>query len=592
METMQELSNSTEEELLLGENATSQREEIDYSSLSKSDLLKHLKDLQTKDMDEVNAELMDIKSAYDDLMNDEKQEALVKFKSEGGVVADFDYRLDEESKVFEKLFDDLKFRLKNYNNQKKELEQNAQRKKIALVEELREIVNSHEVTNATFNKVKELQQTWREANDVSSYTDAELWRNYKALLDIYYNNRSISYELKELDRKKNQELKTALCEKVEALVNESSISKMLGKLSSYHKEYKVIGPVPDEIREELWQRFKNASQAIYDKRDVFEKEFEAQKKVNGELKRAVIDELQTIIDTENKKISDWNNRTKEISVLQDKWKTIGPAEKEVSKEISKVFWAKVKEFYNLKSTFFNELDEIRKVNLKAKETLCEKVEAIKDHENFKDTADKIKRLQAEWKNIGPVPQKYSDSIFLRFRTACDYFFNRRKEFFNEKDAEYVENAKIKNDLIAEIEKLTETQIDEFVRLIGEYDAIGFVPKDKVEAISKAYKKATTSFLSKIPEGNQKDELEITVELGSLKGHPNAGVIIGKQRDKIRSQINDINSDIATLKTNIEFFARSKNADKLRAEVDQKVEVAEKKAKELKRKLQLINSFEY
>ena len=237
---MQDLSNSTEEELLLGENEAPQREEVDYSSLTKSELLNLLKELQTKDMEAVNAELPEIKSAFDDLHNEEKAIALARFKEEDGADVDFEYRFGEKTTSFYKLADELHLRLKSYLTQKKELEKSAQRKKESVVEELREVVNSNEVTNATFNRVKELQQMWREANDVTSYTESELWRNYKALLDIYYNNRSISFELKELDRKKNYDQKVSICESVEDLINEESISKALGQLSAYHKEYKNI----------------------------------------------------------------------------------------------------------------------------------------------------------------------------------------------------------------------------------------------------------------------------------------------------------------------------------------------------------------
>ena len=213
------------------------------------------------------------------------------------------------------------------------------------------------------------------------------------------------------------------------------------------------------MREALWQRLKTASQALYDKRDAFEKEFAIQKKENGIKKAAIIEQLQVIIDKPNVKISDWNKRTKEIGEQQELWKAIGPVDRELGKSITKQFWAKVKEFYQLKSDFFNQLDEERQVNLKAKELLCEKVEALKDHENFKDTADKIKRLQAEWKNIGPVPQKQSEPIYARFREACDYFFNRRKEFFAEKDAEFIDNAKAKQELIKAIGQLKEGQVN-------------------------------------------------------------------------------------------------------------------------------------
>ena len=215
-----------------------------------------------------------------------------------------------------------------------------------------------------------------------------------------------------------------------------------------------------------------------------------------------------------------------------------------------------------------------------------------DKRKQKDTADKIKRLQADWKKVGPVSHKLSDVIYNRFRTACDHFFNRRKEFFNEKDAEYVENGKAKEALIEKISSLKEGDVEGFKALTLEWDAIGFVSRDDKEKIAKAYSAATAAFMANVPEGQEKDELEITIELGGLKGNPKAGIILRKKQDQLRGEINSIKGDINTLNTNIEFFARSKNADGLRAEVEAKIEVANGQIKELKRKLQLINKFEY
>lgn len=376
------------------------------------------------------------------------------------------------------------------------------------------------------------------------------------------------------------------------MLKENSIKEIINVLNQCHQDWKLIGPVPEDVRESLWDKFKAITQKVYEHRDHLQAEYDKLKEANLELRQAVIVKLKELISSDLSKISEWNERTKEVQKLQDEWNAIGAVPRDKSKGIANEFWGVVKGFFRNKGEFFNQLDAERGENLKAKEVLCEKVEVLKDEENFKLTADKIKQLQADWKKIGPVSQKQSDAIYKRFRTACDYFFDRRKEFFNEKDKEYVENGKVKEALIKKIEELKEDDIEGFKAIVVEWDTVGFVSRDSKEKITTDYKKATNAFLEKVKEGAEKDELEITVELGGLKGNPRAADIVFKKKDQIRKEISKFQDEINTLKTNIEFFARSKNADGLRAEVEGKIEVANAEIKELKRKMQLINKFEF
>lgn len=587
---MEEIKSIDEEELSLGEEQQ-EIEEIDFSTYSKEDLLGYLKGLTNETLDKVSQNLHLAKRSFDKIYQEEKTQALDRFKADGGKPEDFDYRLDDVSRSFEDVYQNLSEKVKSYKSQQKELQSKLKLRKAAIVEELRVIVHENEMTNSAYNKVKELQQEWREANESQTFSDKELWLNYKALLDIYYNNRSFSFELKELDRKKNLEAKTELCEKAEALITEEVVPKALKELSKLHQEYKVIGLVPESLREELWTRFKTASDKLYERRGEYEEALKEQYKANYDKKLEVVAKLDMLLEQTATKISEWNEQTTLLGVIQDEWNALGPVPKEVAKEISRSFWAKVKTFFKKKGVFFNELDAQRGENLKKKEALCEKVEALKDDEHFKDTAEKIKRLQAEWKECGPVSKKDSDAIYKRFRAACDYFFDRRKKFYSSRDEEFVSNLKSKEELLTKIESLKEGDVSSFKELVASYDALGFVPREKKEKIAKAYTKITKSFMESLPEGNEKDELEIEVEFGGLKGNPQAANLINKRKDGIRRKISDLKNDINTLNTNIEFFARSKNADGLRKEVEGKIAKAEEGITELKRKLQLINSFE-
>lgn len=589
----EEMNKSVEEELLLGEDQQEQEiEEVDYSSFSKEELLSGVKEIRNSDMAIISVQYPQFKSAYDALFSTERKEALARFVSEGGVKQDFEYRLDDISKEFTKLTEEFSQKIKDFGVQQKELQFQASKKKEQVVETLRELVSSSEVSNHIFKQVKELQQTWKEANEVTQSGDRELWRSYKGLLDIFYNNRNISFELLDLDRKKNLVAKEELIKVAEGLLKENSIKEIINVLNQCHQDWKLIGPVPEDVRESLWDKFKAITQKVYEHRDHLQAEYDKLKEANLELRQAVIVKLKELISSDLSKISEWNERTKEVQKLQDEWNAIGAVPRDKSKGIANEFWGVVKGFFRNKGEFFNQLDAERGENLKAKEVLCEKVEVLKDEENFKLTADKIKQLQADWKKIGPVSQKQSDAIYKRFRTACDYFFDRRKEFFNEKDKEYVENGKVKEALIKKIEELKEDDIEGFKAIVVEWDTVGFVSRDSKEKITTDYKKATNAFLEKVKEGAEKDELEITVELGGLKGNPRAADIVFKKKDQIRKEISKFQDEINTLKTNIEFFARSKNADGLRAEVEGKIEVANAEIKELKRKMQLINKFEF
>ena len=267
------------------------------------------------------------------------------------------------------------------------------RKKKEIINQLRELVNGVE-NKDTFNKVKELQNTWKKIGQVQSSKDKALWTTYNALLDIFYDNRSIYFELKDLDRKKNLELKNTICDKAENLINNTNIMKAVSILNDLHAEFKHIGPVEKDKQEDIWNRLKVASDEVYKKKKDFIANIKVSLNDNLEKKTKLLDEINKIKNFKSDKIKDWNLRTKELMSLKDKWNSIGGAPKTSSRNISKDFWNSFKEFFANKSKFFKKIDESFKANLKLKKDLIEKVNELKSSDEWEKTSKEIQSIQA------------------------------------------------------------------------------------------------------------------------------------------------------------------------------------------------------
>jgi hypothetical protein len=392
------------------------------------------------------------KPVFDELRESERTEALERFTAEGGEKDDFDYKPDELSQRFELAVRQLRERKHSYmKDQEKSREKNLHDKQ-ALLEQLRQLVDSEE-TNVSLGALKKVQDEWKRIGPVPSAQSRDLWANYHALIERFYSNRSIYFELKELDRKKNLEAKQDIVDKAEKLAAQETSPNVIRELNDLHEEYKHVGPVPKEDQESLWQRFKAASDVIYSRR---KEQLETQRKEqeqNVGTKVALCEEAEKYAGFGSDKIAEWNDQTRQILDLQKRWEASGFLPRDKAKEINKRFWAAFKGFFHHKNEFFRRLEAYREDNLRRKTSLCEQVEALKDSENVEATADKIKAYQLEWKEIGPVPEKQREAIFERFKQACDAFFDRRREQRNSTDREFEKNFTVKSEICDKIEKM-------------------------------------------------------------------------------------------------------------------------------------------
>ena len=568
---------------------------LDLSGQSKAQLLDLIKEkINSPNALKSDKTIQEIKNAFDGLSNKEREDAFQQFLGEGGIADDFEYRGSSIDKEFNIIFNEFKKQL--YAN-RKEAEKQKEKNLVAkteLLNKLRELVDGEETT-LSMAAVKAIQDSWKSIGPVPLSQSRNLWASFNALMDRFYDNRSIYFELKELDRKKNLESKLELCEKAESLVQLEDLKDAIQQLNELHEEFKHLGPVPREEQEQVWQRFKSASDAIYDRRKEF---FEGQKDVlkkNLEEKEALIVTLTPFGEFKADRIKDWNSKTKEILELQKAWEKVGALPKESSKEINKAFWTLFKQFFHNKNLFFKELDDIRATNQKKAEELIAKAKELQENTNWQTTANQFVKLQQDWKKLGPTPEKQRDALYKKFKEACDSFFENRRNSSKDSNTEFELNLAKKLAIIDQIHALksVETGLDEnqLSDLVTEFNALGFVPRKNIKEVQAKFKEAVDACLDALGEkGANKEDFMFRLNLNRIQSDPNSVKTLNKKEHGIRKQITDLENSITLWRNNLDFFAASKTADKLREQFDIKIQKAEEEIDKLKKKLTILKEF--
>ncbi len=531
------------------------------------------------------------KDVFDKKLNELKEKHLKTFLQEGGEEDDFEFRADEEVIRFQASFRLLRDRRHQFRkNQERSREENLEIK-ADLLEKLRHLVDGEE-TNASMRALKEIQSEWKNSGPVPSAQVKTLWANYNALITRFYDNRSIYFELKELDRKKNLEAKNQLCERAEALGNIESLREAVKELNELHEEFKHLGPVPMDRQEEVWTRFKSSSDKVYARRkdhyDGLKKEFAK----NLTAKEDLILRLEEFKEFNSERISEWNSKTKGILDLQKEWEAVGGLPREKAKEINKRFWASFKKFFSNKSHFFKQLEGQRQGNLELKQDLVRKAEEVKDSTEWEQTAEFLKQLQNQWREIGPVPDKIKDQIYKQFKAACDSFFDNKRGHRKDTEKEFEDNLKEKEALCSGLEDLakrkdvSEDQLPEYLEKWGK---IGFVPRNAIKKIQLRFDDAMDKVIAATPglNPNQILDLKLSLKLRKLKNGPNAQNKLFKRELSVKKQIEKLEGDLSAWQTNLEYFADSKNAEILKQDFNQKIDQANQELSELKKELKIL-----
>jgi hypothetical protein len=566
----------------------------DYSHLSKKELVEVVKELtKIDDFRKSDSVLKEIKPLFDEIRAHEKSEALIRFKNEGGVEDDFEYRLDELDHSYDATIKLLRDKRNQFYKSQEEKKSDNLRKKNEILEQLRVLIDGEDNSNS-FNVFKDLQLQWKQVGPVPMSNIKTLWANYNALIDRFYDHRSIYFELKELDRKRNLEAKQEICIKAERLVGLTLIKDAVRDLNELHHEFKHIGPVPKEDQENVWQRFKKASDEVYAKRDAFVAGLQAELYKNLEAKEQLLADIESFASFTTDRIKDWNQQTQRMLELQKKWDALGAVPRAKARDLNKKFWSSFKAFFHNKGMFFKKLDEERGSNLKAKQELVKRAMELKESEDWSATSQEMIDLQKKWKEIGPVPEKQREKIYKEFKDACDFFFEQRRGTQEKADLEQDENLKKKEVIITELltsAKEGNGSREALQQLQAQFNTIGFVPKNAMASVKSRFNEATSKYIESIGglNADEKDRITLEAQLTNLRNDPQAERKIYQKELTLRKQITKAENDLAVLRNNLEFFGRSKNAELLKQEFNGKIEEANQHLIELKKQLKLLKT---
>jgi hypothetical protein len=434
---------------------------------------------------------------------------------------------------------------------------------------------------------------WKNTGAVPAENANELWKSYQLYIEKFYDYVKINNELREYDLKKNLELKTAICEQAEKLTDVSDVQTAFRILQALHDEWKEIGPVVRELREEIWERLKNASAIINKKHQAYFEGKKEEEEKNLTEKTALCERVEAVDFEALKTYKDWDDKTKEIVDIQAVWKLIGFAPKKANVKVYERFRAACDNFFKHKNEFFlrakNELND----NLNKKIKLCEQAEALKDSTDWKETSEALIKLQKEWKTIGPVPRKQSDVIWKRFIAACDYFFEQKGKSTAGEKQQQETNLAQKKEIIAKVEALNVEEdsrgaFQQLKELISQWNAVGFVPFKEKDKVYKAFKKATDTAFDKLKVEEHDRRLHLfrtsLEDITDKSAHK-----LFRERDKLKKELEYLSNEISTYENNIGFFSSSKKADKLIKDMEKKIENLKMQKDLIIKKIDLIEN---
>ncbi len=467
-------------------------------------------------------------------------------------------------------------------------------KKLAIIEGIKDLVNRQESLNNTFNEFKELQQKWHETGQVPQDKLRDLYENYNLSIENFYGYIKINKELRDLDLKKNLEAKTDLCEKAEKLVLETSIIKAFQTLQKYHEQWREIGPVPRDKKDEVWERFKEATALINKKHQDYFESMKDQLSKNLESKTELCDKAEALLKEALETPKEWENKSTELIELQNIWKTIGFAPKKENTMIYERFRTACDNFFNAKREFFKHYKSDQIGNMQLKTELCLQAESLKESTDWKKATDEFIRIQKKWKDIGPVPRKHSDAIWKRFRSSCDYFFEQKNKFFSHIDESQEENLKLKKVLIEELKfyqnsEDSEANFKQLQNYQHRWNEIGHVPIAEKENINQEFRNLINGHFDTLNmDEYNKNIQKFRNKLENYRSESSAQDKINLERNKIINKIKQLENDITLWENNIGFFAKSKKSDALIRDFTHKIESSKKNIELLNKKLDMID----
>ncbi|MDR0420133.1 MAG: DUF349 domain-containing protein [Prevotellaceae bacterium] len=567
----------------------------DFSNMNKSELVTAFRTvLETQPVEKIRKDIDAIKTSFYKILRQEQDTYKQEYIAKGNDIESYVAPIDKDEIEFKSLFNSYKIKrsvyLRNLENSKEE----NYKIKLKLIDELKELVDRKENINRTFQEFKELQKRWRETGPIPQTHMKDLWDTYNHHIENFYDYLKINKELRDMDFKRNLEAKIQLCEKAEELLLEPSVVNAFRKLQKYHEQWRETGPVPNELKEQIWERFKEATSKINKKHQEY---FEQQKETheqNLKAKMTLCEKIEELLACEIKTNKEWNKASKSLLEMQKAWKSIGFASKKDNGKIYLRFRKACDEFFVRKRKFYSDFKKAMEENLLLKRALCEQAEELAQSTDWKKTTEQFVKLQREWREIGIVPRKVSAEMWKRFRSACDAFFHNRNNIQREQDSRYDENLKAKEAIINEIKGYEANEnvvrnLDAIKEFQRSWAAIGYVPIKEKSRVQSEYRNALDN-LFKILNISEKDRklVKFKTRLESVQTNKGQMKTLRNERDRLLGQIRQIEADIALWENNIGFFAKSKNADTVVSEVKRKIEKGKEEVIILEEKIKLLD----
>ena len=561
--------------------------------LTKEEILAKLKEVVADVENVAKPEIDGLKQSFYKLHNAEQDAVRKLFIENGGAAENFVPQTDCVEEEFKNIMSVIKEKRSALTAElEKQKEMNLQ-VKLSIIEELKELVESPDDANKSYTEFKKLQQQWNEVKLVPQAKVNELWKNYQLYVEKFYDLLKLNNEFREYDFKKNLEIKTHLCEAAEKLADEADVVSAFHQLQKLHQEFRDTGPVAKELRDEIWARFKAASTTVNRRH---QQHFEALKEVeqhNLDQKTVICEIIEAIDYKELTNFASWESKTQEVIALQNKWKTIGFAPQKMNVKIFERFRKACDEFFRKKGEFFKSLKEGMNENLEKKRALCEKAEALKNSTDWKATADELTKLQKEWKTIGPVAKKYSDAVWKRFISACDYFFEQKNKATSSQRSVEQENLEKKKAIIEKLnvidDQMDTEEATQLVRdLMKEWNGIGHVPFKEKDRIYKQYHSQVDKLFEhfNISVSNKKlSNFKSTIS-SIQEGSPQA---LYREREKLVRAFDNMKNELQTYENNLGFLTTSsKKGNSLLTEINRKVEKLKADIELVKEKIKVVD----
>lgn len=575
--------------------------ETDYSEMGLKDIIQSFQEMLDRgDQQELYKYSEIIKAAF--------YKVLKKEKIASGMFADKEGAQDDNAEKtvsnnpfaeiergFKELFSKYKSERAVFVQDMEKVKEDNLAKKEKIIEELKELLDKAEDINHTFPAFRELQARWKSINNVPQAKAKEIWDSYQHLVEKFYDYIKINNEFRDLDFRKNLEAKTALCEQAEALENEPNVVNAFKELQRLHEEWKEIGPVAKEYREPIWERFKTITATINKKHQHFFENLKDEQKKNLDAKAKLCLRAEEIAAKEIKESNEWNVSSKQMESLQEEWKKIGFASKKENQKIYDRFRAACDKFYNSKREYYSNFKVVMQENLDKKIKLCEQAEALMDSDDWKKVTDQLINLQKVWKEVGPVARKQSDAVWKRFRAACDHFFDNKAKHFGGDDEKFADNLVAKKALIEKVKAYQpvdnqEENITAMRDFQQQYNEIGFVPFKDKDSIQAAFEEAMNTQFGELRNmASEKKYNKFKKRVNDMKNSGKGDRVLKFERDKLLQRYKKMEVDIATLENNMGFFAKSKNADALIADIEKKIAASKEELAQLEEKIKLIDN---